>query len=682
MRDKITLKRLAPTLIVASLVVAATVFVVPSPPKSHALSGSDFNPGRIIDDAIFENSNAMSVQDIQNFLDAKVGTCDNSGTRLSSHWDSSTNSYYTDGQWAALYGQSSTFTCINQYVENTTTLQNNYGNYTAAVPGGISAAQIIYNAAQQYQINPEVILVTLQKEQGLVTDYWPWISEYQYAMGYNCPDTGNGCSSSSADFYQQVNDAAWQFRDYYNNPSSFSYTVGTNFILYNPNASACSGTFVNIQNQATANLYNYTPYQPDSNVLNNTNPTGSNLGPGGQINDTCAAYGNRNFWWYFNTWFGTTYNNLNITYEVGDDSVNSAGDIAVVPIKLANPPLSTVVLNYTVSNPAIAKILGNASLTFNDSNWNVDQNIVVQGLSSSLGSGDFDLQVAYINSPDGAYSQGVTPYLNVLPMFWQNLSEQAVYRLYNATTGKHAYAVSANIVNLLESSGYTMESTLGDQCTGSTDTPLVVDNTLGMVRPFNSPDITNKETAQPTILYSNSNGGIYVTVLKNPGGTDTVLSSNAAEVSSLEQSGYTDVVSILLCYPGITPVYRLYDPVTGAHFYTTSTSEVSTPVTNYGFSFEGVAFYLDQTDTTPVYRLYDPTNGSHFYTISMAEAKIVEGVGYQYEGVAFNAGTRSGPVYRLYNPTSDLHFYTISMAEVNAVEQLGYKYEGIAYYLN
>lgn len=96
-RDKIK-RLLTPAIIMTVFAVSLVVFVTPSPRQAQALSGSDFNPGRIIDDAIFENSNAMSVQDIQNFLDSKVGTCDNNGTQLSSHWDSSTNSYYTDGQ--------------------------------------------------------------------------------------------------------------------------------------------------------------------------------------------------------------------------------------------------------------------------------------------------------------------------------------------------------------------------------------------------------------------------------------------------------------------------------------------------------------------------------------------------------------------------------------------------------
>ena len=48
-------------------------------PKAHALSGSDFNPGRIIDDSVFFNKDAMSVTDIQNFLQSQVSSCQTPG---------------------------------------------------------------------------------------------------------------------------------------------------------------------------------------------------------------------------------------------------------------------------------------------------------------------------------------------------------------------------------------------------------------------------------------------------------------------------------------------------------------------------------------------------------------------------------------------------------------------------
>ena len=288
--------------------------------KVSALAGSDFNPGRIIDMNVFTNSNSMSAADIQDFLNSEIQNCDTSGSQLSSH-SNGIGGYYTRAQWGAVYDRQNNtniaaapYVCINNYVENTSTGQNNLQNPGANIGGAISAAQIIYNAAQQYQINPQVILTTLQKEQGLITDSWPWTNEYTEAMGFNCPDTA-ACSGFSG-LYQQVNAAARQFR-------------------------CSSSSIVNIQNQATAALYDYTPYQPDPNVLANTNTTGSSSGPGGSISswDNCATYGNRNFWWYFNTWFGPT------------TSINNVLSVSNVSKPAANPATGqSISYSFTLNN--------------------------------------------------------------------------------------------------------------------------------------------------------------------------------------------------------------------------------------------------------------------------------------------------------------------------------------------
>jgi len=291
-----------------SFILIVVAFLSTSLFPTHILSSSNskltdatstFQAGHIIDDNIFINDNALSAAQIQTFLNdmiSSVGGCYSPG----SHPGSSPNG-----------------ACINEYCENTSTLQNNFSSASTCSNGEISAAQIIYDAAQQYDINPEVLLVTMQKEQGLVTDNWPWYDEYQSAMGYSCPDS-SGCSSSYADFYQQVDGAAWQFRDYLNNPGAFDYWIGSNNIDYAP---GCGGSTVDIQNAATAALYIYTPYQPDSNVLANTNPIGSSSGAGPAISDHCAAYGNRNFWWYFNTWFGPSIDtNVSIGEETGTNT--------------------------------------------------------------------------------------------------------------------------------------------------------------------------------------------------------------------------------------------------------------------------------------------------------------------------------------------------------------------------
>jgi len=247
------------------------------------VQAASFEAGRIIDNAVFTNKSSMSAVDIQNFLNSKVPVCD---------------TWHAAGPSAQ--GATPPWTCLKDYRENISTGANNL-NGQPIPSGAISAAQIIYDVAQTYNINPQVLLVTLQKENGLITDDWPYPWQYRTAMGFACPDNGS-CDPAYYGFYKQVNQAARHFRNFYDlNPSWYiPYRPGTNYIQYNPNAS-CGGTNVNIANNATAALYSYTPYQPNAAALNNLYGTG----------DSCSAYGNRNFWRDFNNWFGSTFGEIN-----------------------------------------------------------------------------------------------------------------------------------------------------------------------------------------------------------------------------------------------------------------------------------------------------------------------------------------------------------------------------------
>ncbi len=133
------------------------------------------------------------------------------------------------------------------------------------------------------------------EESSLVTSTSPSASSYRAATGYGCPDTAP-CDAQYYGFYNQVYKAAWQYKRYTNNPTSYSYQAGrNNYVQWSPNAS-CGGSTVYIQNKATAALYIYTPYQPNAAALANLYGTG----------DSCSAYGNRNFWRIFSDWFGST----------------------------------------------------------------------------------------------------------------------------------------------------------------------------------------------------------------------------------------------------------------------------------------------------------------------------------------------------------------------------------------
>lgn len=274
--------------IISTLVVGTFVFSI----NAIAADARTYNPGRIIDDVVFTDKNSMTVQQIQNFLNSKT-VCDTYGIKTSELGGG------TRAQWLAASGISTPITCLRDFYENPLNNENNYGR---AIPAGaISAAQIIYNYSQQFSINPKVILVTLQKENGLVTDEWPTPLQFTQAMGFGCPDNiapgAPACDPSYGSFSAQIYQAARHFRGFFNaSPGWYiPFTTGNNFVRWSPNVS-CGGSTVDIENRSTVALYSYTPYQPNQAAKNAQYGTG----------DACSAYGNRNFYMFFNDWFGQT----------------------------------------------------------------------------------------------------------------------------------------------------------------------------------------------------------------------------------------------------------------------------------------------------------------------------------------------------------------------------------------
>ena len=271
--------------LLVSIVLTASLVIVA--PVANAFSGGQFMAGRITDDSIFFNTNTMGVSDIQNFLNSQVPVCDTNGTQM---YDGMTRAAYS-----ASKGYSTPFICLKSYTADVGIQPADSYCSGLSAASSVLSAQIIYDVAQSCGVNPEVLLVLLQKEQALVTDDWPWPIQYQAATGYGCPDSSS-CDPTYAGLVNQLYFAARQFKKYEANPNSFTFAAGrVSQVLYNPNT-ACGSSSVQMLTNATADLYNYTPYQPDGAALNNLYGNG----------DACSSYGNRNFWRYFNDWFGPT----------------------------------------------------------------------------------------------------------------------------------------------------------------------------------------------------------------------------------------------------------------------------------------------------------------------------------------------------------------------------------------
>src|SRR5437868_3038099 len=229
----------------SSLLLLVGAIVTFWPSQSKAVTGSDWNAARIIDDHIYFNSGSMNPGDIQNFLNAKVPTCDTNGTQPSGH-----SGYPTRADWGRANGAAPPYVCLRDFTQTFGSIAAD--SYCNGIGGGTKGgADIIFNVAQACGVNPKALIVLLQKEQGLITDDWPWPVQYRSATGYGCPDTAP-CDAQYYGFFNQVYMAARQFKYYQLRADLFRYRAyRDNFIQYNPN-SACGGSNVFLQNQTTA----------------------------------------------------------------------------------------------------------------------------------------------------------------------------------------------------------------------------------------------------------------------------------------------------------------------------------------------------------------------------------------------------------------------------------------------
>lgn len=252
--------------VTAMLLLTTTLVVLGAAREpAEAADMGQFRAGNIISDETFFNRSALNASQIQQFLNSRVTSC------------RSTNGV----------------SCLKDYSQATASHSATPYCNTYDGQGNESAAQIIQRVALACGINPQVLLVLLEKETGLVSNSAPTALLYRKAMGYGCPDTAS-CDAAYYGFFNQVYNSASQFQRYTATSSSWGYRPGRyNNIQWHPNA-ACGSSSVYIENQATANLYIYTPYQPNSAALANAYGTG----------DTCSSYGNRNFWRIFTDWFG------------------------------------------------------------------------------------------------------------------------------------------------------------------------------------------------------------------------------------------------------------------------------------------------------------------------------------------------------------------------------------------
>lgn len=236
---------------------------------------SGFNPNKLIEDKLFSDEDTMSVQDIQKFLEDKN---------------------------SILANTSNAFLSLLKEPVSNKALKELLGDPNASSTTPRTAAQLIYDASQSNGINPQVILVTLNKEQSLITGRQGATGDtlqraLDFSLGFGCPDS-QPCGAIYKGFYFQLFGGVDSENNRYLGAAaslmkSFS-TPGGRGPFYNGTTSKVGdaitlpntmGSYEGVQanqsivlsNAATAALYRYTPH-----VYN----------------------GNYNFWRFYKEWFG------------------------------------------------------------------------------------------------------------------------------------------------------------------------------------------------------------------------------------------------------------------------------------------------------------------------------------------------------------------------------------------
>lgn len=128
-------------------------------------------------------------------------------------------------------------------------------------------------------------------------------------------------------------------------------------------------------------------------------------------------------------------------------------------------------------------------------------------------------------------------------------------------------------------------------------------------------------------------------------------------------------------------VYRVYNPQTGQHHFTTDINEAQFCV-NIGWQNEG-ATWPAPASGDPVYRLCNPNTGEHLFTVNNCERDHLKSIGWYDEKTGWYSESdpiKQNPVYRLYNPDLKQHHYTPYESERNFCLRNGWNDEGIGFY--
>jgi len=587
--------RLIPALAIVVLACGMLVGI----PRASALT-----PSRLVDDVIFNNFNSMGAAQIDAWLNGFSGSC------------------------------------LSPAHGFTASVPSGYSPSTGFTYGApASAGTVIYDAAQAYGINPQVLLTKLQNEEGLVKGDGPYgcsALAMSAAVGYQCTDSdtashtynytngtdpgtlptplfylngspinsvSNTCvhSNLSAGFTEQVIRAAWFLRfGEQRSEGNVNWAVEKPGWDNSDDPQSCyggpmtQGTLVRCPSGAAAYYDGYTTIDGQSIHMDN--------------GATAALY------WYtphiqsFSTIFNGFFGSPVLPNLPGCTWATNTTRACIW--QLMSPGGEEVLTSSVQVRDELYEVNGYQFVGINHfaNSVPLSGNIPVYR-ATDPGGGSFltTNQTEYNAVVSGGYTgNGVDFYADPS---WSNTG-YPVYRVYNSTTGQHFWTSSLQQEQSMVQAGWTDEGIA-----------------------YTSISTARQEIAPPQ--------GKYL-------------------------------------------VYRFYIPQTYEHFWTTDISERDRMI-NAGYQYEGVAWDSSaNTSDTPVYRLYAPAINQHLYTTDSNERDtLVAQHGWIYEGVSQYVSTtaNSQPVYRLYAPSMGLHMITADANERNQLISSGrWNNEGTAWY--
>lgn len=130
------------------------------------------------------------------------------------------------------------------------------------------------------------------------------------------------------------------------------------------------------------------------------------------------------------------------------------------------------------------------------------------------------------------------------------------------------------------------------------------------------------------------------------------------------------------------PIYRLYNPNTGEHLYTSDANEKNVLYGEHGWGYEGIAWYAP-TSGTPVYRLYNSILCNHLYTTDSNEVYTLTSTDSSWSidnngNPLFYSGGDI-PIYRVYNrELNGMHHLTTDQNEYATLPKYGWTQEGVS----